>query len=91
MSSEIMAIAYDTAVIMAATFILLSAYTNRKFKFLLVCLAVWLACSLSLLIYLPAFSALVISGGATVVVVLTAAFLTYRTLPARSEAGDREE
>lgn len=86
-----MAIAYDVAVITAGIFILLSAYTNRKFKFLLVCLSVWLVCSLSLLIYHPAFSTLVISGGATGVVVLTAAFLTYRTLPVRSDASDQED
>ncbi|PRD13615.1 hypothetical protein [Pantoea coffeiphila] len=91
MSSETIAIAYDFAVIMAGIFILLSAYTYRKFKFLLVCLSVWLVCSLSLLIHFAAFSALVIAGGATGVVVLTAAFLTYRTLPAHSDAGNPEE
>jgi len=89
MSPETMATLYDVGVTMIGAFILMNAFSKRKFKYFLICLAIWFVGSIGLLIYLPALSALVISGGATAVVVMTAGLLIFRTLPAGYEDDQR--
>lgn len=89
MSPETMATLYDVGVTMTGAFILMNAFSNRKFTYFLLCLTVWFVGSISLLIYLTAFSTVVIAGGATAVVLLTATLLIYRTLPADYEDDQR--